>query len=176
ETAHFLAATIDNISLSGPQYAMVSVAANFALNASSSQTVTGATWNFGDGVTATGTNTQSHIYFQTGVMTVTVTGTDSNGTALNFSQSVTVIPYSETAICISDLAMSLPDQATVGQPIEGVLSVPLCLSTAVASVQWNFGDNGTATGATVTYTYESPGSYTATATVTVTGVSTPFVF
>jgi PKD repeat protein len=176
-TAHSLSGTIDNISLSGPQFAMVSVAAQFTLDAASTSAITTATWNFGDGTAAvTGASPQSHIFFQTGVLTVTVTGTDSNGIALNFSQTITVIPYSENDICISDLTMSMPSQATVGQAVTGTFSVPLCLSAAITSINWAFGDGGTGTGTTVQYTYTTAGTYTVTATVTMNNGAAPFVF
>jgi serine protease len=66
--------------------------ANFTDSSSdtySGATITGHSWNFGDGTSSTATN-PSHTYAATGSYTVTETVTDSQGHSANTSKSVSV--------------------------------------------------------------------------------------
>jgi PKD repeat protein len=109
----------------------------------------------------------NHIYYSTGTVTVSVSLIDSFGTQMTLTQDVNVIAYNESYLCISDLQLSVPNTANVGQPLSASVSLPACMTNSVTDVQWNFGDNGTTVqGTSVQYTYNSPGSYTVTLSVT----------
>lgn len=121
-------------------------------------TITGYAWNYGDGTTGTGA-TSSHTYASSGTYTVTLTVTDDDGATGSVSKQVTV---------------NAANQA----PVAAFTATPSGLSVAVdgsgssdpdgtiASHAWNFGDGGTATGATASHTYAAGGTYTVTLTVT----------
>ncbi|MFD4422845.1 PKD domain-containing protein [Agromyces sp. NPDC058484] len=122
-------------------------------------------WDFGDGGTATGA-TASHTYAAGGSYPVTLTVTDDGGATDSEVQTVTV---------------TAPGNAP---PTAAFTATPTGLSVAVdgggssdpdgsiASYAWDFGDGGTATGATASHTYAAGGSYPVTLTVTDNGGAT----
>nr|AHL27901.1 cellulase [uncultured bacterium] len=93
------------------------------------------------------------------------------------SVSLTVPQQSITLLAIPRGATT-PNQAPVavaaGTPSSGFAPLEVSFSAAgsndpdgsIVSYAWNFGDGGTATGATASRTYQNPGNYTATLTVT----------
>jgi PKD repeat protein len=117
-------------------------------------------WNFGDGSTATGA-TASHTYADGGTFPVTLTVTDAAGAAATSTQSVTVVapppnqaPTASFSHSVDDLAVAVDGSASVDP--EG----------AALEYAWDFGDGGTATGATASHSFGAAGTYPVTLTVT----------
>lgn len=161
---------VSTLSLSAPQYTMVSVAANFSISFPSGITVADAQWNFGDGsALQSGIGPVSYKYFHLGLNTLTVVVTEATGQKTTFTQDITVIPYNESELCVSDIAISVPASGTVGAPISTSVTIPSCLSGAVTAAQWNFGDGTTPLQATsAQHSYGTPDTYKVTLTLSTT--------
>lgn len=155
----------DGITLSAPQYLMISIPGTFALSAPAGVSVTSANWDFGDGTTAQGTSV-SQALFTLGANTVTVNVTDSLGTQMTFTQTVNVIAFSELLSCIGDLSISAPAQASPGASLNMSVNIPSCLANVQTGVTWDFGDSSAAgSGASVSHSYTNAGDYTVHVTV-----------
>lgn len=116
-------------------------------------------WDFGDGVQDTGIAT-SHTYSSSGAYTVTLTITDSIGQAAVTTSSIRVYsPPTTPTITLS------ANPARTGQSVDFTGSSTDPNGLALTYV-WNFGDGGTATGATNAHTYSTGGLHTVTLTVT----------
>jgi PKD repeat protein len=122
-------------------------------------------WNFGDGGTATGTLTPSHVYSNQGTYTATLTVTDSAGLSSQSSLSVTVIDVAPT------VSLTAPATGTTGSPVSFSASAtdPSPVDQAAGyTYSWIFGDGTTGTGASPTHSYASAGTYTVSVTATAT--------
>ncbi len=105
-------------------------------------------WNFGDGTTGSGSIVEK-AFIMPGTYTVTITVTNKKGGS---SAEVTVTvgsPPVSAAIC------SFTSSAYTGESV----SFTSCSQNAV-SLNWNFGDGGTANGASAVHTYSAAGTYT----------------
>ena len=126
----------------------------------------GYSWNFGDGATGTGAQV-NHAYAQPGNYTVTLAVLDS--CEAGDSDTITV----EIAAPDPCEGNSPPNAAAAG-PAEGEVGQTLNFSANssadpdnnIAEYAWDFGDGGTATGASVNHAFVEPGDYTVTLTVT----------
>ncbi len=120
------------------------------------------TWSFGDGSTGSGAAT-THAYAAPGTYTVTLTVQDNVGATGSTGQAVAIGPAANQPPVAAFTASSSP--AFVGQSVtlSGVGSYDP--DGSVVSWSWNFGDGGTASGATPTHAYGAAGTYTITLTV-----------
>ena len=116
-------------------------------------------WDFGDGSTSAASN-PSHPYCTSGLYSVTLVVTNSNGC----SKTVTMANYiniyappsgsfsaGTTTLCHTPAAVTFTNNATGTGPL---------------TTSWTFGDGGTGTGNTATHNYNASGTYTVTAITT----------
>ncbi len=145
---------------SGP--ATLSVDFDGSGSTDSDGSVTGYTWYFGDGATATGAS-PSHDYTAAGTYTATLVVTDDFGASGTTSITITVTG-----------GTNQPPTAVIdADPVSGTAPLDVSYSAAsssdsdgsIVSYDWDFGDGSNDTGASTSHIY-APGSYTATLTVT----------
>ncbi|MCV2395823.1 PKD domain-containing protein [Actinotalea sp. M2MS4P-6] len=122
-------------------------------------TVVSYAWDFGDGGSATGA-TASHDYAVGGTYSVTLTVTDDQGLTGQLSQDVTV---SEPGVNQAPVAAFSATPAGLSVAVDGSASSD---DGTVVSYAWDFGDGGSATGATASHDYAAGGTYSVTLTVT----------
>ncbi|RWZ50892.1 PKD domain-containing protein [Labedella phragmitis] len=122
-------------------------------------TIASYAWNFGDGQNGTGATT-NHTYGSAGDFLVTLTVTDNRGGTATTTRVVSATapanqnPTASFTASGSGLAVSVNGSASTDP------------DGTIASYAWDFGDEGTATGATANHTYAAAGEYTVTLTVT----------
>lgn len=143
-----------------PLFGCAPVATSFTdLSVANSSSITGWSWNFGDGNTSTLQN-PTHIYTTPGIYTVTLTVTDSIGctnteTKTNYVQvlgpQVKFGPDTVAGFC-PGTTVNFTDSTLFGSPI--------------TSWAWDFGDGGTSPLQNPTYTYNNQGTFTVTLIVT----------
>ncbi|MBA1443926.1 MAG: PKD domain-containing protein [Gammaproteobacteria bacterium] len=118
-------------------------------------------WNFGDGTTAGGSVTPSHLYAEDGVYTVTLTVTDDDGGVGTASMTVTVENIAPSVDAGADQTITEGDSAS----FSGSFTDPGTLDTH--TTEWNFGGGTTESGTlNPIHTYAEDGTYTVTLTVT----------
>ncbi len=117
------------------------------------------TWDFGDGSTGTGA-TATHTYVDDGSYTWTVT-VDDGDVGSDTSSGVGPVTVSNADPAPSFTAPSASEG--VAASFSGSATDAGTADTFVYS--WDFGDGGTAVGATASHTYAADGTYTATLTV-----------
>ncbi len=117
-------------------------------------------WDFGDGETASGTLTPTHVYTDNGVYTATLTITDD-----------------DDGVGIDTLKVTVSNVAPVANadgPYEGIVGEPIQLQSSATDVnsdqetltyEWDFNYDGTtfdvdSTERNPTVTYETPGDHT----------------
>ncbi|WP_456600671.1 PKD domain-containing protein, partial [Blastococcus sp. SYSU DS0616] len=123
-------------------------------------TVTGHTWDFGDGTTATGP-TAMHSYAEAGSYVITLAVTDDGGATRTAARVVTVAPAPpnqapSAAFTATADGLELTVDGSGATDVDGT----------VTGHAWSFGDGTTGTGAAATHTYPAPGSYRVTLAVT----------
>jgi PKD repeat protein len=103
-------------------------------------TITGHTWNFGDGATST-TASPSHTYAAMGNYTVSETVTDNGGLSNTKTTSVMIgtVECGGTALC-SGTAVTLPSVATGGVSANYTLIVPAGKTSLVFTISGGTGD------------------------------------
>jgi PKD repeat protein len=118
-------------------------------------------WDFGDGGTASGTLTPTHVYDDDGMYTVTLTVTDDDGGIRTDTLTVTVGSIPPVADAGEDQTVDEGDTVY----FSGTFSDPGSADTH--TILWDFGDGHTASGTLIpTHVYCDNGMYTVTFTVT----------
>jgi PKD repeat protein len=125
-------------------------------------------WDFGDGTTASGTLTPTHVYADDGVYTIKLTVTDDdNGvgtdiltvTVLNVAPTVSIDAISQfQTFALPDLTVIILDPVV----FIGSATDP---GTDTLTYYWTFGDSTGAANPAVTHSYGVLGTYTVTLTV-----------
>ncbi len=124
-----------------------------AFSNTSTGSITGYAWTFGDGGTSTAAS-PSHVYSAAGTYTValTVTGPGGNDT-LTRTNYVTV-----TAPPVAPVAQF------TGSPTSGTSPLTVAFSNtstgSITGYAWTFGDGGTSTAASPSHVYSAAGTYT----------------
>ena len=129
-------------------------------------TITGYSWDFGDGSPLSTDANPSHTYTVAGEYSAVLTVTDSDGDTATAALTIDVDPNpAPTAVVVGGLrsrrrtrrSRSPTRSARLGSSDDG----------SIVSYSWDFGDGSPAgSGATPTHTYTSVGSFVVTLTVT----------
>jgi PKD repeat protein len=121
-------------------------------------TITGYTWDFGDGSpTATGT-TQTHVY-AAGTYTAKLTVTDDKSDSAFSTQSVA--PSSGTSTPVASFTATCTNLSCA------FTSTSTDSGSTITGYTWDFGDgSATATGANQTHVYGAPNTYSVKLTIT----------
>jgi len=160
-TAHYNAGIGTNVA---PTAAFTSAVSNLSVSVDGSSSfdsdgaIASYAWDFGDGGTATGA-TAGHTYAAGGTYSVKLTVTDNRGATNSLTKQVTVSPAN-----VAPTAAFTSSANYLAVSVDGSGSSDS--DGAVASYAWDFGDGGTATGATAGHTYAAAGAYNVTLTVT----------
>lgn len=152
----------EGLSLNGPIVGMIDLEHYFSLNIPSGLAVTAIRFNMGDGSPEVKTPAPEvyHTYTGAGTFTVTATVTFANGDNSIVSQVITVLPYMDGMECVLDLKLNLPTSIQAGTPVTGSVSLPLCLSSRIKNITWNFGDKtALQSGISVNHTYAQAGQF-----------------
>ncbi|MDQ6778812.1 MAG: PKD domain-containing protein [Actinomycetota bacterium] len=138
-----------------------------ASSASSGDTITSTTWNFGDGsapvFSAAAPAVTNHTFATSGTYTVTMTLVDSVGNLATVSHTV------EAGIPPASAFTATPSVVLFNSPVgfNGTGSSDPNPGGSITGYSWNFGDGSPAgSGATPQHPYAAPGQYTVTLTVT----------
>jgi PKD repeat protein len=132
-------------------------------------TITGYSWDFGDGARASGA-TPTHTYAKAGSYTVTLTVTDTEGKNREVSHVVQVADVPPSAYFL----VGTPSP-TAGQPVGFDGSASSDPDGTISSYSWSFGDGGNASGATTSHTYAKAGTHTVKLTIIDDGARTSSV-
>jgi len=128
-------------------------------------TITNYSWNFGDGnITAVGNPIITHVYTASGIYTVTLTVTDSEGLSGATSKSIVVTGATGPQ---ADFTYS-PSTPYVFEAIIFNASASTPGTGSIIDYTWNFGDGNITSAVTpiIIHAYQASGNYTATLTVT----------
>jgi PKD repeat protein len=130
------------------------------------ETITGYSWDFGDGSPRGTGATPSHSYSSARVYVIALTVTDSQGATTTVTQPLTVGPIAAFSVS----SQQIYESQTVS--FNGAGSNPAPGSSL--TYDWDFGDaSAHGTGATPSHTYITPGTYAAKLTVTNNQTPTP---
>jgi PKD repeat protein len=115
-------------------------------------TITGYSWNFGDGTTGEGA-TPTHTYVDRGSYTVTLTVTDHNGAGGTNVRPITVGPVASFTFTCGGLTCDFDGSGSKA------------LGGTVSRYVWDFGDGLIGEGAGITHTYTVGNLYSVTLTI-----------
>ena len=144
--------------------------------------VVGYRWDFGDGETAS-TAKAAHVYKNGGTYVVTLTVTDDGGLTAQATLTMNVKPGTSNcgggtcgggdvrplAVITIPYGYTSCSGGTAGVPLTFDGTASRAVTGKIELYQWDFGDGGTASGATVEHTYTTPWRYTVKLTVTDSG-------
>lgn len=116
-------------------------------------------WDFGDDETSNVKNPQ-HTYTTPGTYNVTLTLTNQAGCVSTVTKNAVV-----TVRDASNIAITAPSSGGC-VPFNFTPTASATTIDGIASYQWDFGDGGTATGASPTHNYAAVGTYTVRVTMT----------
>lgn len=119
----------------------------------SSGSVTGFTWDFGDGNSSNVEN-PSHTYAQSGSYTVVFTTTSNNGCTKQITQAVNVLPA-------ADVDFNMPNGCR-GDNINFTNATSISGGASISNYLWRFGDGTTSAATNPTKSYANAGTYTVT--------------
>jgi PKD repeat protein len=120
------------------------------------------TWDFGDGTTASGTLTPSHVYADDGVYPVTLTVTDLFGRQVRSTLRTTVRNVAPT------VTMQEPEMGYAGWAIllAATAADPSPVDSARGfSYTWDFGDGSIGSDPSTSHVYDTGGTFPVTLTV-----------
>lgn len=121
-------------------------------------TITGYSWNFGDGVGTSSSANPSYVYTQQGTYTITLIVTSDDGCNDTITGTVLVNPLPVAHFT----EMSNPGCGPIVVPFTDSSFVS---SGGVVSWAWDFGDGGSSTLQNPTHTYTASGNFNVTLTV-----------
>jgi PKD repeat protein len=124
-------------------------------------TISGYSWDFGDGSTGTG-KTTSHAYSTAGTYTVKLTVSDGSLTNSTTHMITVAVTHGAPVSSFSASTLSAPAGATVAFNGSGSGEA----GGSISSYSWSFGDGSSGTGATASHAYTTAGTYTVALTVT----------
>jgi PKD repeat protein len=130
-------------------------------SADSDGTITGWTWDFGDGSQSTG-SAVDHVWANSGPYTVVLTVTDDDGATARANmvievQAANIAPVSQPGG---------PYSSTTRRQVRFSGLASTDVDGHIASYQWNFGDGTVGSGVNPRHLYTRRGNYTATLVVT----------
>lgn len=120
-------------------------------------TVTGYSWNFGDGSPVVAGASVQHVFALGGPHNVTLGVTDNSGNTTTSSQSVTASPAPVAAFGATPAATSTRTAVA--------LNAAASTGDAPLTYTWTFGDGGSGTGATTSHAFARSGVKTVQLTV-----------
>ena len=126
-------------------------------------TISGYSWNFGNGSFAAGP-TASTTYQLPGVYTARLTVTDNKGATGSSTRLIVVNPPANQVPTAQATAVSAPGDAPRLMSFSSAGSADP--DGAITSYAWNFGNGTTSTQANPTASFATPGTFTVTLTVT----------
>ncbi|MES2855144.1 MAG: PKD domain-containing protein, partial [Bdellovibrionota bacterium] len=151
----------DKPGINGPEIVTIGQNASFSIVLPNGYSLASAMWNFGDGTPAQSSSAPvSHVYNKVGLFSVVLTTVNSVGLVSTINHDVNVIDFYDGLECITETTFSSPVDAVIGVPVDVAAYIPSCLTAAVTSVNWNFGDGGVGTSPSASHTYTATGNYT----------------
>jgi len=132
--------------------------------ASSTGDIVSYSWDFGDGITGTG-SVASHTYSLAGTYTATLHITEPGGATQQTTTTITALPSTAvpqppTAVLSSSTAAGDAPLAVTFNGTSSTASNP-----PIISYNWDFGDGAQATGETTSHSFTVAGTYHTTLTV-----------
>jgi PKD repeat protein len=148
-------------SLSGPTTAIVDETISFdgSDSRAGSASIGSYNWDMGDGTQANGSRVQ-HAYDSPGTYNVTLTVVDQNGQRDQTTSQINIAPLVPPTASISG-----PSTAMEDEQISFNGNSSKAGSAAIASYNWDMGDDKQRSGSSVQHTYSKPGTYNVTLTV-----------
>ncbi len=155
------------VSAGGPYTGAVGQAIAFNATATAPPADVVYTWDFGDGVTASGKQV-AHAYNTTGTFNVTLAATSATTGQVGIDKTTATIGVPSQGLTLS---ISGPQTATAGSAVSFSVSATGSVPADVVYT-WSWGDGSANTaGQSVSHTFAAPGTYTV--TVTASSASTP---